>query len=318
MAIQEDLRSIAPDDPSGLRDQQFDGTDEATPRMRVRKRDGSLDAIDLNKIVTRVERFDAAIAPERNWNYEFFGLRTVYDRYLLRHPIERKVIENPQYFLMRVACGLATTPDEAVEFYRLISSLEYLPSSPTLFNSGTAHPQMSSCYLLDSPRRQPRRHLRPLQGRRPPVQACGWHRSPSFSRIRSRGSLIRGTNGLSNGIVPWLKTLDARSPRSTRAAAQGCRVRLPRDLARRHRGVLELRDNTGDAARRAHNLNLANWVPTCSWSGWRRTGSGRCSTPRSCPNWSTCTARTSAPPTLEAESAGLYVRQVSARELYAA
>ncbi|MDE0652524.1 MAG: ATP cone domain-containing protein, partial [bacterium] len=92
-----------------------------------------------------------AIDNDRTDLFEFSGLRTVYDRYLLRHPETRKAIETPQYFLMRVACGLSTEAADAISFYRLISSLEYLPSSPTLFNSGTAHPQMSSCYLLDSP-----------------------------------------------------------------------------------------------------------------------------------------------------------------------
>ena len=94
---------------------------------------------------------NAAINSNRDRNFEFFGLRTVYDRYLLRHPETREVIETPQYFFLRVACGLSLTADEAVAFYDLMSSLAYLPSSPTLFNSGTTHPQMSSCYLLDSP-----------------------------------------------------------------------------------------------------------------------------------------------------------------------
>ena len=83
--------------------------------------------------------------------FEYFGLRTVYDRYLLRDPLSRKVIETPQHFFLRVACGLAGTPNEAIEFYKLIASHDYMPSSPTLFNSGTKHPQMSSCYLHDSP-----------------------------------------------------------------------------------------------------------------------------------------------------------------------
>ena len=72
----------------------------------------------------------------------------MYDRYLLRHPEKRHVLETPQYFFLRVACGLATDADEAVEFYDLLSSLEYLTSTPTLFNSGTAHPQMSSLSLI--------------------------------------------------------------------------------------------------------------------------------------------------------------------------
>ena len=94
---------------------------------------------------------NAAINTDRDRKFEFFGLRTVYDRYLLRHPETRMVTETPQYFFLRVACGLSKDADEAIRFYDLMSSLAYLPSSPTLFNSGTRHAQMSSCYLLDSP-----------------------------------------------------------------------------------------------------------------------------------------------------------------------
>ncbi len=92
---------------------------------------------------------DPAIDARRADLFQYFGLRTVYDRYLLRHPTTRMVFETPQYFFMRVAAGLASEPEEAIEFYNLVSSLEYLTSSPTLFNSGTRHSQMSSCYLLD-------------------------------------------------------------------------------------------------------------------------------------------------------------------------
>ncbi len=83
--------------------------------------------------------------------FEYFGLRTAYDRYLLRHPATRNVIETPVYFFLRVACGLSTAVSDALELFDLMASHRYLPSSPTLFNSGTLRPQMSSCYLLDSP-----------------------------------------------------------------------------------------------------------------------------------------------------------------------
>ena len=97
-------------------------------------------------------KLDFAVDERADERFEYFGLRTVYDRYLLRHPQTRAVIETPQHFFLRVACGLAQDPKEAIRFYRLMSSLAYLPSSPTLFNSGTRHTQMSSCYLVDSPR----------------------------------------------------------------------------------------------------------------------------------------------------------------------
>ena len=171
------------------------------------------------------------------------------------------MIETPQYFFLRVACGLSQDVDEAVAFYDLMSSLSYLPSSPTLFNSGTTHQQLSSCYLLDSPEDS----LEGIYKRYTDIAqlskfaggiGVAWH------RIRSKGSLIKGTNGLSNGIVPWLKTLDS----SVAAVNQGGRRKGAACiyLETWHDDIeefLELKQNTGDHARRTHNLNIANWVP---------------------------------------------------------
>jgi ribonucleoside-diphosphate reductase alpha chain len=199
-------------------------------------------------------------------------MRTLHSRYLLRHPITRRVIETPQHFMLRVASGLAkaavpgpeTGPrpvDEVAALYGLMSRLDYLPSSPTLFNSGTRHPQMSSCYLLDSPRDE----LDSIYERYHQVARLSKHAGGiglSYSRIRSRGSLIRGTNGHSGGIVPFLKTLDA----SVAAVNQGGRRKGAAAvyLETWHCDIeefLELRDNTGEDARRTHNLNLAHWIP---------------------------------------------------------
>jgi ribonucleoside-diphosphate reductase alpha chain len=206
-------------------------------------------------------KLDFAIDEEADNRFEYFGLRTVYDRYLLRHPTSRLVVETPQYFLLRVACGLAQSPAEAIEFYRLMSSLAYLPSSPTLFNSGTRHSQMSSCYLVDSPRDE----LDSIYARYTQVAKLSKFAGGigiGFSRVRSRGALIRGTNGQSNGIVPFLRTLDS----SVSAVNQGGRRKGAACvyLEPWHPDVeefLELRDNTGEDARRTHNLNLANWIP---------------------------------------------------------
>ena len=206
-------------------------------------------------------KLDFAIDETADRCFEYFGLRTVYDRYLLRHPTGRLVIETPQYFLLRVACGLSQNPAEAIGFYRLMSSLAYLPSSPTLFNSGTSHSQMSSCYLVDSPRDE----LDSIYDRYAQVAKLSKFAGGigiAFSRVRSRGALIRGTNGQSNGIVPWLRTLDS----SVAAVNQGGRRKGAACvyLEPWHPDIeefLELRDNTGEDARRAHNLNLANWIP---------------------------------------------------------
>ncbi|OKI87907.1 ribonucleoside-diphosphate reductase subunit alpha [Streptomyces sp. CB02414] len=212
------------------------------------------------------QRLDALVDPAADDRFGYFGLRTVYSRYLLRHPITRKVVETPQHFMLRVAAGLAEddtarSVDEVADLYGLMSRLDYLPSSPTLFNSGTRHAQMSSCYLLDSPKDE----LDSIYDRYHQVANLSKHAGGigiAYSRVRSRGSLIRGTNGHSNGIVPFLKTLDA----SVAAVNQGGRRKGAAAvyLETWHADVeefLELRDNTGEDARRTHNLNLAHWVP---------------------------------------------------------
>lgn len=206
-------------------------------------------------------KLDDAIRTHRDDNFDYFGLQTVYDRYLLRHPKTRFVIETPQQFFMRIACALSETVSEAIELYTSFSSFEYVPSSPTLFNAGTRHEQLSSCFLLDSPKDD----LDSIYAKYTDVARLSKFSGGigiSYSRIRSRGSHIKGTNGRSNGIVPWLKTLDA----SVAAVSQGskrkgaCCVYLETwhpDIME----FLELRDNTGDEARRTHNLNIANWIP---------------------------------------------------------
>ncbi|MEV6398269.1 ribonucleoside-diphosphate reductase subunit alpha [Streptomyces sp. NPDC051907] len=212
------------------------------------------------------DRLDALLDPQADDRFGYFGLRTLYSRYLLRHPLTRQVIETPQHFMLRVACGLAEDEsvralDEVAALYGLMSRLDYLPSSPTLFNSGTRHPQMSSCYLLDSPLDE----LDSIYDRYHQVARLSKHAGGiglSYSRIRARGSLIRGTNGHSNGIVPFLKTLDA----SVAAVNQGGRRKGAAAiyLETWHADIeefLELRDNTGEDARRTHNLNLAHWIP---------------------------------------------------------
>src|SRR4029079_3285348 len=167
----------------------------------------------------------------------------------------------PQHFFLRVACALSENVPEALELYRLFSYLEYVPSSPTLFNAVTSFQQLPSCFLLDSPRDE----LKSIYDKYTDVAMLSKFSGGiglSYSRVRSRGSLIAGTNGHSNGIVPWLKTLDS----SVAAVNQGgkrkgaaCVYLEPwhADIE----GFLELRDNTGDEASRTHNLNIANWIP---------------------------------------------------------
>jgi ribonucleoside-diphosphate reductase alpha chain len=212
-------------------------------------------------VARNARKLDDAVDQAGDLRFEYFGLRTVADRYLLRHPQSRLVVETPQYWLLRIACGLSTNAGEAIAFYRLMSSLAYLPSSPTLFNSGTRHTQMSSCFLVDSPKDE----LDSIYERYQQVARLSKFAGGigiSWSRVRGRGALIRGTNGQSNGIVPFLRTLDA----SVAAVNQGGRRKGAACvyLEPWHPDIeefLELRDNTGEDARRTHNLNLANWIP---------------------------------------------------------
>ncbi|MEU9398264.1 ribonucleoside-diphosphate reductase subunit alpha [Streptomyces sp. SID4985] len=242
------------------------GVTSFTESVAVGHREGLVADRTADFVALHAARLDALIDPAADDRFGYFGLRTLHSRYLLRHPITRKVIETPQHFMLRVASGLAENDsapavDEVAALYGLMSRLDYLPSSPTLFNSGTRHPQMSSCYLLDSPLDE----LDSIYDRYHQVARLSKHAGGiglSYSRIRSRGSLIRGTNGHSNGIVPFLKTLDA----SVAAVNQGGRRKGAAAvyLETWHSDIeefLELRDNTGEDARRTHNLNLAHWIP---------------------------------------------------------
>ena len=205
------------------------------------------------------EALNIIIDNSRTKKFEYFGLRTIYDRYLLKDPESRQVIETPQFFFLRVACGLADDFKSSKLFYDLISSLDYMPSSPTLFNSASQRSQLSSCYLLDSPRDD----LSAIYDKYKDVALLSKFAGGiglSFSRIRSRGSLIKGTNGKSNGIIPFLKTLDS----SVAAVNQGGRRKGAACiyLESWHQDIesfLELRENTGDEQQRTHNLNIANW-----------------------------------------------------------
>ncbi|WP_457184723.1 ribonucleoside-diphosphate reductase subunit alpha [Nocardioides sp. P5_E3] len=262
-------------------------------------------------------KLDFAIDVDGDRRFEYFGLRTVYDRYLLRHPSSRLVVETPQYFLLRVASGLAESPGEAIRFYRLMSSLAYLPSSPTLFNSGTRHTQMSSCYLVDSPRDD----LDSIYARYAQVAKLSKFAGGigiGFSRVRSRGALIRGTNGQSNGIVPFLRTLDS----SVSAVNQGGRRKGAACvyLEPWHPDVeefLELRDNTGEDARRTHNLNLANWVPDEFMRRVEADADWSLIDPDQAPELPDLWGAAFDEAYRRAEDEGRVVRQVKARDLYA-
>jgi ribonucleoside-diphosphate reductase alpha chain len=268
-------------------------------------------------VAANSRKLNAAVDTERDRLFEFFGVRTLYDRYLLKHPTTRDVVETPQYFFLRVACGVSSTLADVLELYRLFSALEYLPSSPTLFNSGTRRPQLSSCFLLDSPADD----LESIYRKYTDVALLSKFAGGiglSYTRVRSRGSLIRGTNGHSQGVVPWLKTLDA----SVAAVHQGgkrkgaCCVYLESWHADVEE-FLELRDNTGDEARRTHNLNLANWVPDLFMKRVEADGMWSLFDPKVVPHLPDLYGEAFDEAYEAAEAEGLFARQVKARDLYA-
>lgn len=261
-------------------------------------------------------KLNDSIVAARDREFEYVGLRTLYDRYLLRHPETRLVIETPQQFFLRIACALSESIAEALELYQMFSTLEYLPSSPTLFNAGTSHEQLSSCFLLDSPAD----HLEAIYQRYTDVALLSKFSGGiglAYHRVRSRGSLIESTNGHSNGIVPWLKTLDS----SVSAVNQGGKRKGAACvyLEPWHADIeefLELRDNTGDPAARTHNLNLANWIPDLFMQRVETDGDWSLFDPKCVPELPDLWGEEFERAYLAAEAAGRAAKIVRARDLY--
>jgi ribonucleoside-diphosphate reductase alpha chain len=271
----------------------------------------------LNCVEANARKLNDAIDVDRTQRLEYFGLRTLYDRYLLRHPTRRLVFETPQHFWMRIAVSLTASIAEALELYRVFSDLDYIASSPTLFNAGTRHEQLSSCFLLDSPEDS----LESIYDKYKDVAllskfsggiGIAWH------RVRSEGSLIRATNGLSNGIVPWLKTLDS----SVAAVNQGgkrkgaaCAYLEPwhADIE----SFLELRDNTGDDSRRTHHINLANWIPDLFMQRVEADASWPLFDPQDVPELPDLFGPAFDAAFVQAEARGVAKKTVRARDLYA-
>jgi len=207
-------------------------------------------------------RLAAALKPERDLQFGYLGLQTLYDRYFLH--IEERRIEFPQVFFMRVAMGLALNEADretrAIEFYNLLSSFDFMNSTPTLFNAGTLHPQLSSCYLTTV--------SDDLEGiyqaikENALLQKFSGGLGNDWTPIRALGSRIKGTNGNSQGVIPFLKVVND----TALAVNQGGKRKgaVCAYLETWHLDIedyLELRKNTGDDRRRTHDMNSANWIP---------------------------------------------------------
>lgn len=209
-----------------------------------------------------LEHLGKALKPERDLQFTYLGLQTLYDRYFLHHQGIR--FELPQAFFMRVAMGLAKNEIErearAIEFYDLISSFDFMCSTPTLFNSGTLRPQLSSCYLTTIPD-----DLEGIFNAYKEDALLSKHAGGlgnDWTRVRAMGAHIKGTNGTSQGVVPFMKVANDTAV----AVNQGGRRKgaICAYLETWHLDIeefLELRKNTGDERRRCHDMNTANWVP---------------------------------------------------------
>ena len=209
-----------------------------------------------------IKRLGEALKPERDKNFTYLGLQTLYDRYFIHKNNIR--YELPQVFFMRVAMGLSLNEEKrekrAIEFYNLLSKFDYMSSTPTLFNSGTIHSQLSSCYLTTVPD-----DLYGIYGAmQDNAMLSKWAGGlgNDWTPVRGLGSHIKGTNGKSQGVVPFLKVVNDTAV----AVNQGGKRKgaVCSYLETWHIDIeefLELRKNTGDDRRRTHDMNTANWVP---------------------------------------------------------
>ncbi len=226
------------------------------------KKATELELLDKELLKYDLKKLGMELEANRDLQFTYLGLQTLYDRYFIHYDDTR--FELPQAFFMRVAMGLAINEvnreERAVEFYRLLSSFDFMSSTPTLFNSGTLRPQLSSCYLTTIPD--------DLDGIFSAVKddamlskfAGGL--GNDWTRVRAMGSHIKGTNGKSQGVVPFMKVANDTAV----AVNQGGKRKgaMCAYLETWHLDIedfLDLRKNTGEERRRTHDMNTANWIP---------------------------------------------------------
>jgi len=246
--------------------------------------------VDAELLDERMMQFDlarlgAALQAERDLQFDYLGLQTLYDRYFL-HTDERR-IEMPQAFFMRVAMGLALNEIDrearAIEFYEVLSSFDFMSSTPTLFNSGTRRSQLSSCYLTTVPDDLDGIYESLKDNALLSKFAGGL--GNDWTRVRALGSYIKGTNGKSQGVVPFLKVVNDTAV----AVNQGGKRKgaVCAYLETWHLDIeefLELRKNTGDDRRRTHDMNTANWVPDLFMRRVVEDGPWTLFSPATCPD----------------------------------
>ncbi|CAM2943887.1 ribonucleoside-diphosphate reductase, alpha subunit [Legionella steigerwaltii] len=241
--------------------------------------------LDVKMADFDLEKLGKALLPERDMKFSYLSLQTLYDRYFIHDHGVR--YELPQAFFMRVAMGLALREQDkdnkAIEFYQLLSSFDYMSSTPTLFNSGTVRPQLSSCYLTTVPD-----HLDGIYSAikdNALLSKYAGGLGNDWTPVRAMGSHIKGTNGKSQGVVPFLNVADATAV----AVNQGGKRKgaVCAYLECWHKDVeefLELRKNTGDDRRRTHDMNTALWIPDLFMARVRENGDWTLFSPDEVPN----------------------------------
>jgi ribonucleoside-diphosphate reductase alpha chain len=240
-----------------------------------------------------LRRLAEVLRTERDELFPYMGLQTIYDRYLLH--IDKRRFETPQYFWMRVAMGLALRENQreerAIEFYQMMSTFRFLPSTPTLFNAGTCHPQLSSCFLTTFQDDL----CEIFKGISDNARLSKWAGGlgNDWTNVRAIGSNIKGTNGESQGIIPFLKVANATAVAVNQGGKrQGAVCAYLECWHMDFEEFLDLRKNTGDERRRTHDMNTAAWVPDLFIKRIKENGVWTLFTPNEVPDLHDCYGRT--------------------------
>lgn len=237
-----------------------------------------IDGIRAGRLSPELRGFDltklaAAMQPLRDQQFRYLGLQAIYDRYLLH--VGGRRIETPQYFWMRVAMGLAlqetAREDRAIEFYEVLSTFRFTSATPTLFNSGTLHPQLSSCYL--STASDDLGHIFKVVADNAVLSKWAGGLGNDWTNIRATNAHIHGTNGKSQGVIPFLKVVnDAAVAVNQGGKRKGAVCSYLETWHLDIEEFLELRKNTGDDRRRTHDMHTANWIPDLFLKRVRQNG----------------------------------------------
>jgi len=254
--VYQEVLGQTPDDKSLNRLHQDRFEHSVIDGIRSGRLTSQLRTYDLNRLA-------AAMRPERDAQFRYLGLQAIYDRYLLH--IGGRRIETPQYFWMRVAMGLALqeTGDRearAIEFYEVLSTFRFTSATPTLFNSGTPHPQLSSCYL--STVSDDLEHIFKAVSDNAKLSKWAGGLGNDWTNVRATNAHIKGTNGSSQGVIPFLKVVnDAAVAVNQGGKRKGAVCTYLETWHLDIEEFLDLRKNTGDDRRRTHDMHTANWIP---------------------------------------------------------